>query len=359
MAQKTLAAARRSYSLRRPASRPGFAGETGYKHSAFFIGVWRFRQITHILVPASWRYFGQMAACPKCYYPISKKAALFAGDYICPNCKQQLVPKVTSVLLAILLLLGIPGVTMGPFAFVFGIDKLAMMIGFFVLLPFGIYAGGTVIRYEPSQEEPVVDVTIQPGVNCLDFQEELNMTALAPALSPGSYIWTFPGCPIQIRIRLEIVDALQRLVERAQNPGTLAPFAGGLLLGDTACRGVTEVVGYEPLAGLDAAAFEAAIGEAESEVVGFFRVLSGNPTQPSAGLRMTEDDATLAARFFNQPSSVVLLIETVETGAAKGAFFFWDGRRMLGDFSLMDFPLDAHQLAALDRPQTTEPCGEA
>jgi hypothetical protein len=296
-----------------------------------------------------------MAACPKCYYPITKKAMVFESDYTCPNCNQRLVPQVSSVLLSILLLLGIPSVTIGLFAFVFGIDSLAMMIGFFVLVPFGIYAGRTMIRYEPSPEEPVVAVTIQPGANCLDVhgsEEELNMAAVAPAFSPRSYTWTFPGCPIQIRIRLEIVDALQRLVERAQNPGTLAPFAGGLLLGDTASPGVTEVAGIEPLAGLDVAALEAAIGKAECEVVGFFRAPSGDPAQAGASLRMTDDDVTLASGFFNQPSSVVLLIETVETAAAKAAFFFWDGGKMLGDFSFMDFPLDAHQLAALERQRT-------
>jgi hypothetical protein len=295
-----------------------------------------------------------MAACPKCYYPITKKAALFESDYICPNCKQGLVPKVSSILFYILLLLGIPSVTISLFAFVFGINSLAMMIGFFVLLPFGIYTGGTVIRYETSPEEPVVDVTIQPGANCLDVhgsEEELKMAAPAPPFSPGSYTWTFPGCPIQIRVRLEIVDALQRLVERAQNTGSLA-FASGLLLGDTTSPGVTEVAGIELLARLDAAAVEAAIGKAACEVVGFFRALSGDPAQPGASLRMTGDDVTLAAGFFNQPSSVVLLIETVETSAAKAAFFFRDGGKLLGDFSFMDFPLDTHQLASLERQRT-------
>jgi len=292
-----------------------------------------------------------MAACPKCYYPITKTAALFEDDYICPNCKQRLVPKLSSVLLSILILLGIPSVTTGFFAFVFGIDSLAMMIGFFVLLPFGIYTGGTVIRYEPSPEVPVIDVTIQPeasGHNVHGSEKELNMPALDPAFSPESYSWTFPGCPIQIRIRLEIVAVLQRLVERAQAPGTLAAYAAGLLLGETASPGVTEIAGIEPLAGLDAVAVEAAIGKAEYEVVGFFRTLSGDPAQPGTSLRMTGDDVALAARVFNQPSSVVLLIETVET-AARAAFFFWDGGKMLGDFSLMDFPLDAHQLATLER----------
>jgi hypothetical protein len=177
------------------------------------------------------------------------------------------------------------------------------------------------------------------------------MAAFAPPLSPGSYTWTFPGCPIQIRLRLELVVSLQRLLE-AQEPGMAAPFSGGLLIGDTANPGVTEIADMEPLEALDAAAVEAAIGKAECEVVGFFRVVSGSSLQTGASLRMTEDDVALATGWFHQPSSVVLLIETVEGTASKAAFFFWDGGKMLGDFSLMDFPLDPHQLAALERQRT-------
>jgi putative transposase len=114
-----------------------------------------------------------MAACPQCYYPITKRAPLFESDYICPHCKQRLAPELSSVLLSILLLLGIPNVTMGLFAFVFGVDSTALIIGFFVLLPFGIYAGGTVIRYEPRPEEPVVNVPIQVGANRLGLYARL------------------------------------------------------------------------------------------------------------------------------------------------------------------------------------------
>jgi len=177
------------------------------------------------------------------------------------------------------------------------------------------------------------------------------MAAPAPAFCPGSYTWTFPGCPIQIRVRLEVVDALQRLLEGSQDSAHAA-FAGGLLLGDTASPGVTEVASIEPLAALDAATVEAAIGRAEHEVVGFFRTASMDTLQPGACLRMTNDDVALAAGSFHQPSSVVLLIETVETGPPKAAFFFWDNGKMLGDFCLMDFPLDSHQLASLERQRT-------
>jgi hypothetical protein len=178
------------------------------------------------------------------------------------------------------------------------------------------------------------------------------MAALAPAFSPGSYTWTFPGCPIQIRLRLDVVDALQHLVERAQDPRAAVPVSGGLLLGDTATPAVTQIAGMEPLATLDPETVEAGISKNECEVVGFFRAVPGSLLQPGASLRMTEDDVALASGFFRQSSSVVLLIETTEGGTSKAAFFFWDGGKMLGDFSLMDFPLDSHQLAALERQRT-------
>src|SRR5215472_10663526 len=81
--------------------------------------------------------------------------------------------------------------------------------------------------------------------------EEFKMAALAPESSPGSYTWTFPGCPIQIRVRLDVVDALQQLVERAQDSENAEPVSGGLLLGDTASPAVTEIAGIEPLGAHD------------------------------------------------------------------------------------------------------------
>jgi len=182
-------------------------------------------------------------------------------------------------------------------------------------------------------------------------EEEVSMAALAPESHPGLYIWTFPECPIQIRVRLEVVTAFERLVEGPRDSAGQRAFAGGLLLGDTASPGVTEVAGIEPLAVLDGAAVEAAIGKAEHKVVGFFRMASTGTAQPGACLRMTEHDAALAAGYFHQPSSVVLLIEIVETAPAKATFFFWDNGKML-DSSLMDFPLDSHQLASLERQRS-------
>jgi len=120
------------------------------------------------------------------------------------------------------------------------------------------------------------------------------MAALAPAFSPGSYTWTFPGCPIQIRLRLDVVDALQHLVERAQDPDTTVPVSG-LLLGDTATSAVTQIAAMEPLATLDSETVEAAISQAECEVVGFFRAVHGSLLQPGASLRMTEDDVALTS----------------------------------------------------------------
>jgi hypothetical protein len=68
---------------------------------------------------------------------------------------------------------------MGLFAFVFGADSSAIMIGFLVLLPFGIYPGGAVIRYELCPEEPLVDVPIEAGANHLDLYARLLKDARA------------------------------------------------------------------------------------------------------------------------------------------------------------------------------------
>jgi hypothetical protein len=87
-----------------------------------------------------------------------------------------------------------------------------------------------------------------------------------------------------------------------------APLARGLLLGDTASPGVTEIAGMEPLRALDPETVEGAIGQVECEVVGFFRAERGNSLQPGASLRMTQDDLALAAGSFRQPTSVVLLL---------------------------------------------------
>jgi len=70
----------------------------------------------------------------------------------------------------------------GLFALVLGIDGSAMMIGFFVLIPFGICAGGTVIGYEPRPEESV-EVPIQAGANRLDLYARLVNDARAVSIA--------------------------------------------------------------------------------------------------------------------------------------------------------------------------------
>jgi hypothetical protein len=152
----------------------------------------RFRQIAHKRVPGFSGYFAQMAACPRCYHPIVRKAALFESDYICANCKQRLGPELSSVLLSVLLLLGIPSGTIGLFALILGIDGSAMMIGFFVLLPFGICAGGTVICYEARPEEPV-EVPILRGGPSRPLRKTSKRLTIREQRDPAFWRKVYPG----------------------------------------------------------------------------------------------------------------------------------------------------------------------
>jgi hypothetical protein len=167
------------------------------------------------------------------------------------------------------------------------------------------------------------------------------MATLPAKALPGSYTWTFPGCPIEIHLRISMVEALQK---RLENPDDSRNFAsrGGLLIGRPLRPGVIEVTGFDLLASLNPSTVEAALSRAPGHVAGFFRTTRGGD------LQMTRDDVSLASALFPSPESVVLLIETGEPGPANACFFFWDNGRMLADMAVMEFPFAAGQLAAAE-----------
>ncbi len=163
------------------------------------------------------------------------------------------------------------------------------------------------------------------------------MFAAAPQLSTDSYTWGFPGAPIQIRLNLEVVTRLRKQIQNSEKgPGVLS--ACGLLTGETRQPGVTRILGFKPLRTLDAASVEAARDGASDEAIGFYR------TTPAGGVSMPDDDRALAARFFSDPSSVFLLVETGISTIGAARFCFW-GEGEIFDWPLMVFPFDAAELA--------------
>jgi len=157
-------------------------------------------------------------------------------------------------------------------------------------------------------------------------------------LLPKTYTWTFPGSPIQVQIRLSVINELGSLLPRSARLELGAPSGCGLLLGDAARLGATEISGFESLSALTPAGIEDAKRRAASRVVGFYR------TAEKGSLCMSEQELSLARTHFSDPHSVVLLIETDQTGPGNAVFFFWDQGQMYGDLALMEFPFDADQL---------------
>jgi hypothetical protein len=167
----------------------------------------------------------------------------------------------------------------------------------------------------------------------------------APA-EPQSYIWSFPGAPIRIHLSLEVVESL---APRFRGKEGAAPF--GLLLGHV--DGLTTIVsGFQPLAAAEAGEIESALAKLAppsglSPVVGYYR---GQPAaQQHEGLRLNEEDMSLARLFFSAPSNVVLLVQAAGPGPASATFFFRDGGHLNGDFPFLEFPFDAHLLAAAEQ----------
>ena len=168
------------------------------------------------------------------------------------------------------------------------------------------------------------------------------MSTIATRSLPIEYTWSFPGSPIQVRLRLSVVNDLQTVLDDRQRPKGIAPAACGILRGSVPRSGVTEVSGFEPVPSLHLAPLEE-MCEREPDIVGFYR------TTHKGGLRMSEQDLRLARSHFSRPGSVILLIEADDSGASNAAFFFWDEGRIDGDFALMEFPFDAYQLAATEQ----------
>ncbi len=159
---------------------------------------------------------------------------------------------------------------------------------------------------------------------------------------PGVYIWSFPGAPIEVHIKLDVVDRVRLQISATH------PQPGGVLLGRVQGP-LIHIHSAKPLATLDNASIEAVLKEESvnrSTVVGYYRVDSAEV------LRLSAYDAELAQRYFPSPSSIILLIRPGNTGVPTAGVFFWDAGQLFGDFALLEFPFDSALLAMEHRQKT-------
>ncbi len=153
------------------------------------------------------------------------------------------------------------------------------------------------------------------------------------------YTWSFPGSPVRVKLRLAVVERLQKPDAESD----------GVLLGKTAGQ-TTEIDDFQPLPGAqppsaDAVAVAVATAAA-ARVMGYYRI-----TREPA-LRLNESDLKLMESVFPARHQVFLLIQQTESGPANATFFFWEEGRICGDFPFLEFPLDAELLATAEQHRT-------
>jgi hypothetical protein len=160
------------------------------------------------------------------------------------------------------------------------------------------------------------------------------------------YLWTFPGCPVQIRLSLALVDRLRDEVEQTPQKGPCQ----GLLLGRASTPGTTDIDGFHTLlgAGRSASMAHAAVSLFPTgRVVGYYR------SHGDGILQLEDEDCALARLAFAAPGCVFLLFQRVGQGPPNATFFFWDEGRINGDVPILEFPLDSSLLLPVCRLRAT------
>ncbi len=164
-------------------------------------------------------------------------------------------------------------------------------------------------------------------------------TAQSQLLGPACYTWDPPESRIKVRIRLLAIEGLQLQADLVRDSGE-GHALGGILTGNTARPGITEVTGFQPVSNLDPESVKRAVASTKSSAVGYYRILVGEELRP------TKNDFALAYSSCTHPNSVILLIDASGGSSPKATFFYWDH----GAISLpFEFPLDAALLAAAER----------
>ena len=169
------------------------------------------------------------------------------------------------------------------------------------------------------------------------------MSTKSPVSSPSWFTWSAPGSPIQVRIALLAVHGLQRQLERPPDSDAASMPLCGFLTGDWSRPGITDITGFQPVIDLSPPAVQDAMRRSGGKLIGFYR------TTPAGSLSLSLDDLLLAKSFFHHPRSAILLIESIPSGTANGAFFVWRDGRINSDVPLIPFPFDAYRLAALEQ----------
>jgi hypothetical protein len=166
------------------------------------------------------------------------------------------------------------------------------------------------------------------------------------------YLWTFPGAPIRIYVRLDVIDSIREQIEN-QPPGAGAHDSLGLLLGEHAA-GIVEISAIDEI-------WSKAEGEAPGEpteeskcakpqangrvakTVGFYRATE-------RGIVLSHEDRCLIENPLSEPGLVFLRIDCSERSSLRAGFFFRDRDQQYHGVSFLEFSFDRKLLPASSVP---------
>lgn len=162
-----------------------------------------------------------------------------------------------------------------------------------------------------------------------------------------SYLWTFPECPIRIRLNFRLIA---RLRSDCLAAGSTGSEIGGVLIGSrTLADGHVEITDAIPMPAKGEEPAEQFVIRSDAmkrvvercsalqrQIVGFYRSHSGQ----RACLRA--EDLAFIEEWFKDPNSAFLVIRP-HNGRASAGFFFWQNGSVFSEFTLM-FPFSSEEL---------------
>ena len=193
-----------------------------------------------------------------------------------------------------------------------------------------------------------------------------------PQTSQGPcYLWEVPQKPVAVRIPFSLIDRLEReAVESFRSLTSKGSEIGGLLLGGVTPGSplVVSIADYELIAcdysrgplyrlsDADMSRFQRAMEQriaGGAGIAGFFR------SQTRKGLSLDADDLTFFEARFRDPHQIALLVRPFATKASTAGIFIWEGGKVNGETSYLEFPFRSSELGTGAAPLPEPPDGKA
>ena len=177
------------------------------------------------------------------------------------------------------------------------------------------------------------------------------------------YTWEVSQKPVSVRMPFSLIDRLEReAVESFRSLSSKGSEIGGLLMGSVSPGNpmVVSIADYEliecdhargPLYRLSEAdmdrfecAIEKRLAAGGAGVAGFFR------SHTRKGIALDADDLAFFADRFRDPHHIALLVRPFATKVCTGGIFIWEGGKVHGDASSLEFPFRSSHLGASKAP---------